>query len=597
MLNRRLGAKALALVIVGLLLSTSLLSCGPEVTPTEPTEPPPVEEPTEPPPDEEPTEPPPTEPPEETSITIVIPEDPPSFNGTVTYTGYERMVQKLVLLGLAHVDPYGEVYPKLAAELPTVDNGGVVYDEDAWTMDVTWRLRDDVYWQDGEPVTADDVVFTFEAASDPDTGIWFPGADYLDSVEKVDDYTLIAHYSGIYPGYLTQFGGEGSLHIWPAHYCDPEQGFTAWDCNQEPLSNGPYILENWAHGDHLTFVRNPDYYEEGKPHIDRIIVRIVPDASVRQTMLERGDADFDFWITEKHVAEVEAMPNVDVSFSPSGRWIMRLIPNLAERGSIDPANPHPVLADVRVRQAIRQAIDVQTIIDEIWYGYPQQQWTKVREPYHCDISEPRYDPEGARALLEEAGWVDEDGDGTRECSGCLNAEDGYPLSIEFAIYAEYGEELELTQQLIAEMLSDVGFDIELAMIPGSVMWDTYDVGGLEQTGNFDLNMWDDGYIGIDPSDHLWYMYHSAAAEPDYGWNVMRWINEEADTMIDYSYTLDEEYRAELFCDFAELRSTELPQMLLFTTVDASAHSQRLEGVQATANDTHTWNVADWRVTE
>ncbi|MGD1997190.1 MAG: peptide ABC transporter substrate-binding protein, partial [Anaerolineae bacterium] len=499
---------------------------------------------------------------------------------------------------LAEIDPYGEVFPELAAELPTVENGAVVVDEEAWTMDVTWTLRDDVYWEDGEPVTADDVVFTFEAATDPETGIWFPGADYLDSVEKVDDYTVIVHYAGIYPGYLTQFGGESPPHIWPEHYCDAEQGFTAWDCNQEPLSDGPYVLEEWVHGDHLTFARNPDYYEEEKPYVDKIIVQVVPDASVRNTMMLEGDADVNMWVSEKYISEMEEAPNVNVSFSPTGRWVMRLIPNMAERGSVDPASPHPILADVRVRQAIRMAIDVDTIIDEIFYGYPEPVWTEFyRPPYECDIPRPGYNPDEAATLLDEAGWTDEDGDGVRECHGCLNAEEGTPLSMEFAIYAEYGEELELTQQLIAEMLGDIGFDLQLEKIQGAIMWDTYEAGGTEQTGNFDLNVWDDGYPGIDPSDHVWYFYHSAAAEPDWGWNVMRWINEDADALIDASYTLDEETRTEAFCELAQILDEELPQILLFTTIDADAYSSQVEGVQATINDIMTWNVADWRIVE
>ena len=607
MLNRTRTFRLLTLLVVSVLLVTAVGGCGPATPePTEPpaepaeTEPPaeePVEEPTEAPTEVPPTEVPPTEPPQKKSITAVIPQDPPSFNGTVTDTGYELMVQEMVLLGLAEIDPYGEVFPELAAELPTVENGGVVVDEEAWTMDVTWKLRDDIYWQDGEPVTADDVVFTFEAATDPETGIWFPGADYLDSAEKVDDYTVIVHYAGVYPGYLTQFGGESPPHIWPEHYCDAEQGFTSWDCNQEPLSDGPYILEEWVRGDHLTFSANPDYFA-GKPDIDQVIVRVVPDNSVANEMMIQGDADFRMWIGEMHISTMEEASNVEVSFSPSGRWIMRLIPNLAERGSVDPSNPHPILADVRVRQAMRKAIDVQTMIEEIWYGFPEQRWMEFRAPYDdCDVPQPEYDPEEAKALLTEAGWTDEDGDGVRECHGCPNAEEGYKMSMEFAIYAEYGEELELTQQLIAEMLSEVGFELQLEKIQGSIMWDTYDNGGTEQTGDFDLNMWDDGYPGVDPSDHLWYFYHSAAAEPDYGWNVMRWINEEADTLIDNSYTLDEEYRQELFCDFAQLRYEELPQILLFTNIDASAYSTRLEGVQATVNDIHTWNIADWTLTE
>ncbi len=226
-------------------------------------------------------------------------------------------------------------------------------------------------------------------------------------------------------------------------------------------------------------------------------------------------------------------------------------------------------------------------------------WTEFfRPPYICDVPEPEYDPSAAAALLEDAGWTDEDGDGVRECNGCATgAEDGYPMSMEFMIYAEYGEELELTQQLMAEMLGDVGIDLQLSMVEGTVMWADYESGGIEQTGDFDLNMWDDGYPGVDPTDHIWYYYYSEAAEPDWGWNVGRWISEDADVLIDETYYLDEEYRQEMFCELAALLDEELPQILLFTAFDAGAHSTRLQGVEATVNDTHTWNVADWQIAE
>jgi len=102
-------------------------------------------------------------------ITIVIAEAPPSFNASISDTGFDALVMELVLLGLADIDPFGNVFPELAAELPTVENGGVVVDEDAGTMEVTWKLRQDIQWADGTPVTADDVVFTYAAIIDPDT--------------------------------------------------------------------------------------------------------------------------------------------------------------------------------------------------------------------------------------------------------------------------------------------------------------------------------------------------------------------------------------------------------------------------------------------
>jgi peptide/nickel transport system substrate-binding protein len=606
--------KALALLMLFVLLASSLIGCGATPEPTaapeatvavaQPTEAPEEstavpEEPTAAP---EPTEAPPTEAPtpepEESSIVIAIPEDPAGFNGHVSDTGYEQMLMELTMLGLTDLDPEGNVFLELAAELPTIENGGVVVDEENWTMDVTWKLRDDVYWADGEQVTADDVIFTWDAISDPEGGIWAEGIDYTGGLEKVDDLSFTVHYTTTYPNYAMQFGGE-NFAVWPEHYCDASQGYVAWDCNREPLSSGPYLLEEWQTGDYISFVRNPNYFEEDKPNIDNILVRIVPERAVIKTMLVEGDADVYMWLTPTEIAELEGLDHVGVTFSPTNRWTMRLIPNLAARGSIDPeAEPHPILSDVRVRRAIRMAIDTELLTEEIFLGYNQPVWTELfRPPYVCEIPKPEYSPAAAAALLEEAGWSDQDGDGIRECHGCETAEEGYVMAMENMIYAEYGEELELAQQLIAEMLKDIGIDLELSIVEGPVLWADYESGGIEQNGDFDLNLWDDGYPGIDPTDHLWVYYYSSAAEPDYGWNVGRWYNEEFDYLLDEAYWLDEEYRKELFCQMAEILEEELPQIILWTEVDADGYSMRVEGVEATVNDIMTWNVADWKIVE
>ena len=530
----------------------------------------------------------------EAVITIVIAEDPPSFNAAVADTGQDALIMELVMLGLADVDPEGNVFPELAAELPTVENGGVVVDDDSGTMDVTWKLRSDIVWSDGEKVTADDVVFTYEAIIDPEMGFWVPGIDYVDGVEKVDETTVTIHYSAIFPGYLTQFGGE-QLVIWPAHYCDPEQGFTAWDCGLKPLSDGPYLLEEWVNNDHLTFVRNPNYYQKGKPSIDRIIVRIVPEQSVRKTMLIQGDADLDMWTLETMVDQFKSQPNVTVSISPYNRWVMRLYLNLAARGTTDAeASPHPVLSDLQVRRAIRMAIDVDTISREVFLGYSEPVWTEFfRPPYACDIPKPKYDPEAAAAMLEEAGWQDTNRDGIRECRGCATAEEGYEMRLELIAYAEYGEALELTQQLLAEQLGAVGIKLDLSLVEGSIMWADSESGGIEQTGNFDIDIWDDGYAGVDPTDFVWGYYHSAAAEPDAGWNIFRWKNETVDGLLDEAYSLDETRRQEIFCEVADIINEEVPTIYLFSVINADAHSNRLVGVQSTINDIVTWNAADW----
>lgn len=531
----------------------------------------------------------------EKSITIVIPEDPPSFNPMVADTGYDALVMELVLLGMADIDPNGNVFPELAAELPTVDNGGVAIDEDAGTMSVTWKMREDIEWSDGTPVTADDVLFTWNAISDPVNGTWIPGIDYVDSVEQLDKYSFVVNYNTIYPGYLTQFGGE-QLSIWPAHYCNAEQGFLAWDCGREPLSDGPFVLNDWVQGDHMTFHKNENYYDAPKPELDQVIVQIVPDDAVRKTMMLNGDADIDMWINVNTAKDLEGSEKAKVSQSPIDRWVMRLYFNLAAKGTVDAAaTPHPILSDVNVRQAIRSAIDVDTITSEIFHGLATPTWTEFfRAPYQCNVPRPAYDPEGAKAMLEKAGWTDSDGDGVRECHGCsTGAPEGYPMEMEFITYAEFGEPLELTQQLIAEELGEVGIKMNISVVEGSILWDQAENGGIEQSGNFDVDIWDDGYAGVDPTDYIWELYSEEALVPGGGNNVMRYDNPEVDALIDEAYTLDEASRKETFCAIADHINEDLPVIHLFTTPNLEAYSARLTGVQSTVNDLVTWNISDW----
>jgi len=528
---------------------------------------------------------------------MVIPEYPPSFNAMIADTGYDALVMELVMLGMTDIDPNGNILPELAAELPTVENGGVVIDETEGSMSVTWKMREDVSWHDGKRVSSDDVLFTWNAISNPDTGSWIPGGDYIDSVEQLSQYSFIVHYNRIYPGYLTQFGGE-QIAIWPAHYCDLEQGFAAWDCGRQPLSDGPYALSEWVEGDHMTFTRNENFYLKGKPEIDKVIVRIVPDDSLRKTMMLQGDADVDAWINVNTANELAVSDSARVSLSPTDRWVMRLFMNQAAKGTTDAAaTPHPILSDVAVRKAIRMAVDVDTINKDIYHGLANPVWTEFfRPPYRCETPRPVFDPEAAKAMLEEAGWQDADGDGVRECNGCATgAPEGYPMEMEFITYAESGKPIELTQQMIAKMLGDIGIKLNLRVVEGSVLWDRAENGGIEQNGNFDIDLWDDGYAGVDPTDYVWETYSQEAMTPGHGWNFFRWDNPVVDVLLEEAYTLDEQTRKDIFCAIGDFINEEVPVIHLFTVPNADAYSTRLEGVQSSVNDLVTWNIADWKL--
>jgi ABC-type transport system substrate-binding protein len=128
-----------------------------------------------------------------------------------------------------------------------------------------------------------------------------------------------------------------------------------------------------------------------------------------------------------------------------------------------------------------------------------------------------------------------------------------------------------------------------------VLWDLAENGGIEQSGNYDIDIWDDGYAGVDPTDYVWEAYSQEAMKPGDGWNFFRWNNPEVDALIDETYTLDEQSRKETFCKIADYIDKEVPEVHLFTVPNADAYSARLEGVQSSVNDLVTWNIADWKI--
>jgi peptide/nickel transport system substrate-binding protein len=356
-------------------------------------------------------------------------------------------------------------------------------------------------------------------------------------------------------------------------------------------------LDEWNAGEQMVFSRNEKYFKPGKPSIDKIIIKIVPDDAVMRQMMINGDADIYMWVSETIAEELQKSENVKVSVSPTNRWVLRLWPNRAARGEIDSdAHPHPIFSDVAVRQARRMAIDIDTIAKTAFRGYSTPTWTEFhRDPYKCEIPRPEYNPEKAKAMLDAAGWKDTDGDGVRECHGCKNAEEGYVMKAELATYPDYGEPMILAQQLVAEMLKKVGMQLSLVTIEGNVMWSDAASGGTEQSGNFDVDLWDDGYSGVDPTDYLSEVYTSDAAKPGNGMNVVRFMNSEVDTLIGQTYTLDEANRKDVFCQLAKIFDQDLPNIPLTTIINADAYNVRLQNVISNGNDVVSWNAADWTV--
>lgn len=526
------------------------------------------------------------------AIMVPIPIDPPSFNAYINDTGYEELIGELVFGALAELGPDGRYYPELALDIPTRQNGGL----SANGLTVTWHLRPGILWSDGQPFTAADVRFTWDALKQ--SGIYAPGFDLITEVETPDDLTVVLHYSKFFPNYRLQFGGEGT-GIFPAHQCGQPDKMLQWDCNFNPVSLGPFVLAEWEPGRRLIFTPNPHYWIPDRPLTDQLIFTIEADQQVRERQLKWEDAQLDLWVEEPQLTNYEKEDNLFVFQTTPARFMLQLIPNLSRPGSADAAQPNPLLADLRVRQAIRHAINISGLNETVFNNRALPADTELTRN-GCAVTPYAFSPETARALLTQAGWTDQNEDDVRECHGCQFAEEGTPLEFDAYYYAEFGDQLGQMAGEIEKMLFDVGITIHPKPAEGVDLWATWADKGLESRGNFNLDLWDDGYYGIDPTDYLYDLYDPRAIptqnDPEAGFNVMRYRNPELAPIFDQLYTpLDDADRTRLFCRMAVILYRDLPTIPLLALPDYYVFNTRLQGISPQIYDTITWNAGDWRL--
>ncbi len=532
---------------------------------------------------------------EEDAIIVPIPIDPPSFNAYLNDSGYEALVGELVYGALVEIGPDGNYYPELAVDLPTLANSDL--SEDGLT--VTWHLRPDILWSDGQPFSSEDVRFTWQALRD--SGIWAPGFDLIEDIETPDPFTAIVRYRQFYPNYLLQFGGNGT-GVLPAHHCGDTDKMLFWDCNFEPISTGPFVLVQWIPGVRLVFAPNPNYFVPERPLASQLVFDIQSDANLRQRSLTRGNVHLDLWPEEEPIRKMEDSGTVTVFWTNPARYVLRLILNLSEPGNPNPAIPHPILSNVQVRQALRHALDIGFINAEAFNNRAKPVETELYQ-LGCDIPPPlNYNPGLANALLDDAGWVlTNPDDPIRRCQGCGTAEDGTPLVLESYTYAEFGDDLITAHRLIASMMAEVGVELEQKVVEGGRLWGTWENDGIELRGNFDMNLWDDGYFGVDPTIHMTDQFDPRSIptrdNPVAGLNVSRYRNPTLVDLFDALHTpLPTNRRQALLCELSIILDQDLPYITLLAFPDVYGISIDLQGVIPHIYDAVTWNAGDWQLT-
>jgi len=338
-------------------------------------------------------------------------------------------------------------------------------------LEVTFSLRKDVTWFDGEPLTAKDSEFAFEVASDPAT----PGYRYV--TERTTSYRAEdewhTQWTGL-PGFMDPLYAVRFFPPLPHHQLAdrPPGDLTDYDATRRrPMGWGPFVIDEWAQGDYIKVTRNPEYFraDEGLPYLDEVLFKIKPDRWAVAAGLLSGscdvgthDADFSALMPLLTRSEVDGL--VDIISAP-GRGMTML--SFGVQSSHTYARPD-FFADTRVRQAVAKCIDRQALVDEITYGQgvAPDSYLPPAHPLSpaTGLTRWAYDPESGRALLDEIGWRDVDGDGVREAQGVEGISDGEPFNVVLLGSSDSEDSLETARMLRAQ-LADCGIGITVDTRP------------------------------------------------------------------------------------------------------------------------------------
>jgi peptide/nickel transport system substrate-binding protein len=526
------------------------------------------------------------------TITLIIPEEPSSLNPYLADALMVRQISDATIVGLVIPNERGQYEARLVVQIPTVSNGGVSADKKT----ITWRLRDEIKWSDGEPLTSDDIKYTWQVISNSKSGAFngTQGFDLITDIETPDQLTAIVHYRTPYVGYLGQF----SLGLLPRHATGKPEEMNKWAWNKFPVSTGPFIVTEWHEGESIIMERNPHYFQEGKPFIDRLIFQVVSEPAVQTALMKQGDADVHLWPSEIPDEYAKAVGNVAVQRLVPGIWNMAIDFNLSNpNGEVSEiVSPHPILGDIRVRQAIVQAIDYETLIKHVL----QDTVTSTSNPfaygwYECSQERKLgYDLAKSKELLEQAGWI-EGSDGIRRARHALYADDGTKLSLELLGYTNF-EPLSLTEQFVAENLKAAGFEIRIQNYDFSTFFGSFQGGSPRKKGNFDMVIYDHG-LPIEPQGKVESNWLSTeiptSANPD-GNNIFRWQNPLADQAIkEAGGTFDQSARRNAYCRLGNLIQEDAVQAYLYLFQDNYGFSNRLNGYTLSTWGSMTWDVENW----
>jgi len=379
--------------------------------------------------------------------------------------------------------------------------------------------------------------------------------------------------------------------------------FTDNDLNMEPtVTNGPFMFGEWVKDDHLTLVANPDYWQ-GAPNIDGIIFKVVPSEAVAIQQLKTGEGDI-MDVPPQFLAEMSVENQiVKYRYMVDGYDFLAFNlgvpddpqPRLNEDGTLNENHgDHPVFGDKRVRQAIAYAVDREALRSKVNYGLGQMMNADVllaiQWAFNDKLESRPHDPAKSETLLADAGWTDTDGDGVRECHGCMYAQEGDLL--EFTAIASTGNEVrENIGVYLQSALGELGFKMNLEMVERNVEVEKF----LGQ--NFDMLIRGWRGMGPDPSDE--FLYAPENDNPGGGFNfISAYFPEITQIQMDARFYpgCSLEGRGSKYKESQALLYEELPYLYLWEAEAVLGYNRRIKGIEP-GPWSYTYNIHEWYIEE
>jgi peptide/nickel transport system substrate-binding protein len=471
-------------------------------------------------------------------VRIASTEEPDSLDALFANSDAGAQVDALLFAPLFRYDDAGDYVPELATAVPTLANGGISRDG----RTIVLHLRSGVRWSDGAPLDARDLRFTWQAVMNPRNNTRLrSGWDDVIAIDLPDRTTAVVHLREPYASIL---GAMAAFPPLPAHLLAalPDLNHAAF--NEHPVSSGPYVLSAWNHGSSLEFAANP-YYWRGRPAIARVSYRIIPDDDTLFAALQTHDIDVDDSLTEAQIARLSSL---------SGYTIQRRL--TANVRHIEFNCAQPILADVRVRRAIAEAVDWDRMNATVFHGYNVRATSDILPGSWADPHVPPYpyDLAGAKRLLDAAGWRTGP-DGIRRRRGTSLS---VAISTTPAKPANVQAEVQMQQELRA-----AGIDLRVKNYPTSLL---FAQDGPLYGGRYDLSLTIDTGAPDPDNEGAW----SGAFIPPHGANTS-FLDDAVLTATSHAAarTFDRVARAALYAR-EEARIHELvPAVFLYWQVAAA----------------------------